>query len=610
MKTVKYSKWILLLTLASCKGKTSVIHHPEDTHFEDLSLADPNIYLSHTQWLDKVARQTLGKELSAEAREHWATQSKDEFLDYVFSHKDFADFLMRLNLYYLQASEESGYDDMYNPRRESLMTKAYQYPATLHSVREYFKNGDYLKLFDLHVQPMQAPLTVPYSSNASKEDVKADRDHNYRLAYEFFSERFEELRSSFEKEKFCIYVVFLPPQILTYYQGIRPQPFSSILHAQPQFHDLMNYCDNEEDQDVETLIQMFDELIQAILSYRQILDPFEQAFYNPKSFFEIKPSPSEIGMGSNWESFTPEGLWQRLKNSSTNFNRRRAAYVLKTYFCDDLQPIDVISPIKHSLNKHASDPSCQSCHYRLDPLAGVFRNFGYNGNNFEDRKYIYFDDFAKMDRASYENEWRDSSGVFNTGYVRSVEDSSLNHYFSDLEGLSSAIREIPETKKCLTRRIFEFVTTTKVQIDGQYLENLSKRFQQDNSSEALRSVLRTVFLSNSYSVTYPDSNSCYDFLEGTDSANRVPCQISANIQRNCHRCHNNASSLGGLNLEKYDERGFVMYEGEDRLQSKDVLTRMLQSLQTKNPEKRMPYKQHISAQDYQELQSWIVKELN
>ncbi len=94
-------------------------------------------------------------------------------------------------------------------------------------------------------------------------------------------------------------------------------------------------------------------------------------------------------------SITTSRFYQRNQTTKINKNRRRAAAVFRTFLCDDLKP--VILPdasedkelLKLALEgyikkdnqeisnseerKHAEDPQCQSCHYKLDPLAKTFR---------------------------------------------------------------------------------------------------------------------------------------------------------------------------------------------------------------------------------------------
>src|SRR5690606_12233422 len=51
----------------------------------------------------------------------------------------------------------------------------------------------------------------------------------------------------------------------------------------------------------------------------------------------------ELGL-ENPGPLLSQGLFMQLPNSSTNYNRKRAAFILKRYFCDDLTPIDIVAP--------------------------------------------------------------------------------------------------------------------------------------------------------------------------------------------------------------------------------------------------------------------------
>src|SRR6185295_20080940 len=90
------------------------------------------------------------------------------------------------------------------------------------------------------------------------------------------------------------------------------------------------------------------------------------------------------------------GFFGPLPATSTNFQRKRASYVLKTYFCDDLTPLTIPATEEgdggadHAV--HASNPNCQTCHYRLDPIGALFRDRGFGGNDFSGFPQITFDD--------------------------------------------------------------------------------------------------------------------------------------------------------------------------------------------------------------------------
>jgi hypothetical protein len=111
-----------------------------------------------------------------------------------------------------------------------------------------------------------------------------------------------------------------------------------------------------------------------------------------------------------------------LPSTSTNFHRKRAAYMLKTYFCDDLTPLELPQTEAGDggvADVHASNPSCQSCHYRLDPMGALFRNVGVRGRDFTGHDRIKFDDqitFTGEAFDSYESQWKNPDGTFRAGY--------------------------------------------------------------------------------------------------------------------------------------------------------------------------------------------------
>ncbi len=94
-------------------------------------------------------------------------------------------------------------------------------------------------------------------------------------------------------------------------------------------------------------------------------------------------------------SITTSRFYSRNQTTKINKNRRRAAAVFRTFLCDDLKPVILpdASEDKELLKlaieghiqnnaqensnseerRHAEDPQCQSCHYKLDPLAKTFR---------------------------------------------------------------------------------------------------------------------------------------------------------------------------------------------------------------------------------------------
>jgi len=177
-----------------------------------------------------------------------------------------------------------------------------------------------------------------------------------------------------------------------------------------------------------------------------LLAQLEPRNYMPKSIRELKTLDA-AAWHVDISRVNMKRFWDALPNSSTNMNRKRASYILKRFYCDDLTPVSVEQPAQHaSGNRHADDPGCQSCHYKLDPMAGFFRNHGYKGIDFtkgnfgssstsSSEKYIYFDDTASAKLSEYVKNWRssDDPNRLNIGYIRSLEHPELNDYSENSE---------------------------------------------------------------------------------------------------------------------------------------------------------------------------------
>ncbi|MCX6129866.1 MAG: hypothetical protein NTX25_12505, partial [Proteobacteria bacterium] len=131
-------------------------------------------------------------------------------------------------------------------------------------------------------------------------------------------------------------------------------------------------CENLKFLNAENAVQRLTVIRQEFVDVFAYLDTIEPEIYHPTKLSELRPlDKKKINDDSGLDSQALFWFWLSLKNSSTNENRRRASYVLKRFFCDDLTPINVVSPKLHAgTNRHASEPSCQACHYKLDPMAG------------------------------------------------------------------------------------------------------------------------------------------------------------------------------------------------------------------------------------------------
>ncbi|MCX6124883.1 MAG: DUF1588 domain-containing protein, partial [Proteobacteria bacterium] len=185
-------------------------------------------------------------------------------------------------------------------------------------------------------------------------------------------------------------------------------------------------------------------------------------------------------------------LFEKLPNSSTNRNRKRSAWVLKRFFCDDLTPINVEAPTTSHAAQHGSDPACYSCHYKLDPMAGFFRELGQRGFSYRFGTSITFDDNASQERSVYEEPWKADPSTgreWNIGYVRSTVETKLNTYGSDFSDLLKLLKTAPEVKECFVRRVFAYSVGEEQTYDRAWGREIVARMEaQQNPLDAIKGV--------------------------------------------------------------------------------------------------------------------------
>jgi hypothetical protein len=312
-----------------------------------------------------------------------------------------------------------------------------------------------------------------------------------------------------------------------------------------------------------------------------------------------------------------DSFWKELENSSTNYNRRRAAYMLDRFFCDDLKPINAALPDAHTGDRHASDPGCAACHYKLDPMAGFFKDYGQMGVDFSADGILVFDDGAVMDKAAYQASWAAAPGsehAWNIGYARSATDESQNTYGENLGDLFQIIESAPEVKACVVRRAFEYFNGDEQLVDPGYLAYLTDLFikeAQGNSTDALKSLVRRVLTGNTFRRSDPRSDECYDFTPGVDPSSHPPCDVAFILQKNCATCHSGSSSQGGLDLTGWttDASGRQTFPhrsaGGAQRPAPDTFAAILDRITITDPQRSMPLGRFMAANDREALFLWI-----
>lgn len=346
-------------------------------------------------------------------------------------------------------------------------------------------------------------------------------------------------------------------------------------------------------------------------------------------------------------------FFQSHPNSSTNFNRNRSAAFFKTYFCDDLEPLEAVLPGGHQGDDsaHASDPACQACHYRLDPLSGFFKDRGAIGIDFvhdptyggferqireavglpdDVKRFFVFDDLTTLigdEVDAYQNAWRDPvSGRYRIGFIRSTVDESLNSMGENLDDLFQIIRGSPEVKACVTRRMVEYFIGPEQSYSGQWLAGLRKTLTEGDKDKvtggSFRRTVREIVLSRAFSEQDPEPGVCYD---GEAHPYGAPaCTIQHLFETNCQRCHSRSAASGGLAVDEWiawtngsggdvwnvEAEGVFRHTVDGRqLSPAESFGRILGALRSADPLQRMPLMQHMDALERQEMIRWVEEQL-
>jgi len=591
-------------------------------------------------WIEKTARTLrggvgLGADESAEA---FLEMTEDEILNHFMKDSRFGDTVLDFNLFFLGFKPDvvkhlTGYDEF-----------AFDSPNAVLAAQQVMLEGDYFQLFNYQgtyfIPPLKPNPNGPNSDPSSKprNEVRAEiyqegltiiqGINDWALAHPGASgqEACAELNKSVNPI-FGLYarlsVAFNEANVLL----IRAQPFPTGFDplAQAFFAECTNPKEGGPDA-ARLLTEMQRAFKRYTMGFAEIFR-HEESIYNPQTVLEIKPANlSAFRIVGPWVGFGLEHS-VALGNSSTNMNRKRGAYMLKHFFCDDLKPVGFENPGEPIPGKHGSDTSCYSCHYKLDPMSGFFKNYGVFFNDFSQNEFVVFDDNAVINRDKYFENWKapQSSGrTWNVGYVRSPKWEQQNVYGESLEDLSRILRTAPEVKRCLMKRMFEYLVSETQTVDSGYLDYLTKEFSREsdlttggNSAKAFKSSMKRILAGETFRNINPEPDQCYDFPPGHQPANAPPCRVNFLLQKNCAQCHGTGEgSDGGLDLTKwvqtkvdgkfhfphYDEMG-------EPVPAEETFVRVLDRLSTQDPKKRMPKNKFMDSQERQEIYLWVNEQM-
>lgn len=595
----------------------------------------PNDQWERRAWLDKAARTLrMGQGLSSDDSIDALLSMPDaDIVNAFMSDRRFIDTTLDFSLFFLGFKPAHLYRQNTGiPHGKDYDPAVFDIPQALSAARALAGEGDFFTLFSEH-QPMylQAFRTpAPLDPQSNQLHVRTERD--IRLVHlNAATSAHESLTAFFQPDPdrprsitdLCRFFEEKYGQIFAniFKSGI-PEPLgSSFLN---NYLSLQIACiTGDESLDRQSAFVSLSKLRDNFAKLLLIVDhPSADGpiISGPEDIAAI--DPSRYGISSSQSLLSPR-MWIALPNSSTNGNRRRAAYVLKTYFCDDLTPINIALPDTHTGNRHGTQPACAACHYKLDPMAGFFRSRGIAGIDFNEQNIHVFDDLAILrgqSLADYHATWRNSVGQspeWNIGFIRSPTLLNLNSYGTTFQDLFSTIRQAKEVKLCLTRRLTEYFLGTNQSIDGGWIDHLAQRFQQvseggtfQGSNAAFKSVVKDLILSRTFRNTNPDLGTCYDFPPNHADTS-LPCEVAYVLNKNCVSCHRAEGAAGNLDLTTWRplENGIFNFNhwtsDHQPIPRAETFARMAERLSTFDEDRLMPLHQHMDALERTRLYTWI-----
>ena len=530
-------------------------------------------------------------------------------------HEGFGQFLVDFNLYFLGFRPKSITSYGY------IRDEAFRYPASITAAKEVLKNGDYFRIFDLY-QPLYLPAlqepdpepgeTAEQYRNRNIQAVKTKLDLVVELA--------KDLPKN--KRKFCAVINNEPPDLIDSMIGSGLGQSTTFMITVSPWSTYFNfnfiYCfGGRNDSAILDLVTKYRDAMKDLIEQMLERDPTKLKDTSVAGIPEW--TLGGFGLPNVKTSQLTPHIWRNLPNSSTNMNRKRGAYILTHFLCDDLTPVNVLVPDSHANGRHGSEASCYACHYKLDPMAGFFKDYGVLGADFGQSQTITFDDQVTVDRDNYFKNWKAAEGrsrAWDVGYVRSTTEEGLNIYGTSQEDLFRIIRNLPEAKKCIVKRAAQYALGENQAVDSGYLEYLATRFIEEsktNSSLALKDLFYSLVTSETFLNPDPNAKNCYDFAPGQDPKGRPPCVVAHLFEKNCATCHSSQSPKGGLDLTKWifvnGGQTFPHTNRKGKQHSKsETLASILDRLTSSDEEARMPYKKYMPTEELQTLVKWVEAE--
>jgi hypothetical protein len=590
-------------------------------------------------WIDRTARLLRGGEGLGPEDDLGALLplTKEQIARRFMLDERFGDAMLDFNLFFLgfksdHLKSDSAYD-----------RTVFDFPNAVAAAQALLKDGDYFKLFDLegpfYMAPLRSePLDEPPQPGDEGLTPAQLRGKAMRESEAVFADAlaFAQAKPAPRLADLCktvealadsgqtltpqLHRAFDDAEIFALIRGeVLAQPLEMLAKVAEKA------CDEKTAPAAarKSLVEGLESALAQIRRAFAAIAEFEPDRYQPKSVLEFKRfALSAFPTKQKWLSFGFE-QGMALGNSSTNFNRKRAAYMLKRFFCDDLIPIGFESPQEHVAGVHGSQTSCYACHHKLDPMAGFFRTYGAYFFDYARSPDIIFDDLASKDRALYEGVWKAASKlpVWNIGYIRSARFQSYNSYGASMGDLARILRSAPEVKRCLVKRLHEYIVAEDQTIDRGYLDYLTREFEAEaaaNTSHAFKSTIVRLLQSAAYEQRDADPKRCYDRAPGSLPGEGPPCRVAFILSKNCAQCHNAAADDGAARIDvgswilapDGQRRIFRHLDGKSaQLSARDSLARVIERLSSTDASMRMPKGRVMGSDERQELFLWAQEEL-
>ena len=369
-------------------------------------------------WVEKTAQALRGGEGLGpdEDLEAYLAMSKEQVVDLMLADARFGITALRFAQYFLQRASSRQNPAITNLSRTNE-------PQAMAAAVAAANDGDFFQLFDARVPLLVLALMPPYLDVGSPgdplgtttlPDIPPARRKALRLKHkEQMLRRLGEIESLFRLAlhrpelygeacfAFNQQRDFIRSKLQAY--GVENLLIQKISGAWFPWLDVSTGEDNRlrcAERDFTKGLMQSRILREEWPAFMQFLENMPERGLNAPTMKDLVPftfAGTRLSDLRTVEAWSNEAFWGRLVNSSTNFNRKRASYVLRTYLCDDLVPVQLPEDGNHNgQGRHASDPGCQSCHYKLDPMAGLFRYRGAGGENYKTKDTFYFDDFTAL----------------------------------------------------------------------------------------------------------------------------------------------------------------------------------------------------------------------